>query len=169
MDGRSAGISVWVTRGPTVLRLERNDILSNQIATQLGRGFLCETLMPEREDVASCVDVAVMHRAAVAANPRSHSKTCSTFRTARRDEPAAQYAVDRKRFDSKNRADNRFKGAVCKIEMDTLDICGCRRRTTCLPCSPSGFAASSARHAPARRPMASGSKRTRHTTGRMQR
>ena len=46
--------------------------------------------MPEREDVASCVDVAVMYRIAVAASPSSHSKTGSTFRTARRNELAAR-------------------------------------------------------------------------------
>ena len=46
--------------------------------------------MPEREDVASCVDVAVMHRAAAAASPPSHSKTGSTFRTAGRNEPTAR-------------------------------------------------------------------------------
>lgn len=65
------------------------DILHHQIARRLGGDSYCETFMPEREDVARCVDVAVIHRAEMAASTHSHSKTGSTFRTAGRDEGAA--------------------------------------------------------------------------------
>ncbi len=49
--------------------------------------------MPEHEDVAVCIDVAVMRRAPVAAIPSSHSKTGSTFRTAGGNDPAADVEI----------------------------------------------------------------------------
>lgn len=55
---------------------------------------------------------------------------------------ASTRAVDRKRFVVKNGENNCFRVAVCKTEMDTLDISGCRRSTTWRRCSPFGSAAS---------------------------
>lgn len=49
--------------------------------------------MSRRENVPGGVDVAVVYRAASAANPFSYSQTCSTFRTAGRNNPAARTSL----------------------------------------------------------------------------
>ena len=53
----------------------------------------CQTAMSRRENVFSCVRVPVVYRAAVAANPFSYSQTCSTFRTAGGNAPAARTSL----------------------------------------------------------------------------
>ena len=53
----------------------------------------CKTAMSRRENVLGSVHVAVVYRAAIAANPFSYSKSCSTFRTAGRDGPAARASL----------------------------------------------------------------------------
>ena len=49
--------------------------------------------MSRRENVLGCVDVPVVRRATCAANPFSYSQTCSTFRTAGGDGPAARTSL----------------------------------------------------------------------------
>ena len=49
----------------------------------------CQTAMSRRENVLGCIRVPVVCRATFAANPFSYSKSCSTFRTAGGDKPAA--------------------------------------------------------------------------------
>ena len=53
----------------------------------------CQTAMPRRENVFGRVHVAVVYRSAFAANPFSYSKSCSTFRTAGGNNPAARASL----------------------------------------------------------------------------
>ena len=53
----------------------------------------CKTAMSRRENVPCCIDVALVYRSAIAASPLSYSQTCSTFRTAGRDGPAARTSL----------------------------------------------------------------------------
>ena len=53
----------------------------------------CKTAKSRRENVFGSIDIAVVCRAAIAANPFSYSKACSTFRTAGRDGPAARTSL----------------------------------------------------------------------------
>ena len=49
--------------------------------------------MSRRDNVFSCVRVPVVCRATFAANPFSYSQTCSTFRTAGGNDPAARTSL----------------------------------------------------------------------------
>ena len=49
--------------------------------------------MPRRENVSGCVHVSVVDSGTSAANPFSYSKSCSTFRTAGRNNPAARTSL----------------------------------------------------------------------------
>ena len=57
------------------------------------RDSCCQTAMSRRKNVFGCVDVPVVRRATFAANPFSYSKSCSTFRTAGGNDPAARTSL----------------------------------------------------------------------------
>ena len=53
----------------------------------------CKTAMSRRENVPCCIHVPVVYRSAIAASPFSYSQTCSTFRTAGGNDPAARASL----------------------------------------------------------------------------
>ena len=75
-------------------QLHASSILVLNILSGLNPGdSFCKTAMSRRENVPGCIHVPVVYRAASAANPFSYSQTCSTFRTAGGNAPAARTSL----------------------------------------------------------------------------
>lgn len=76
------------------------DQIINVFTTLAGRDFPSgsQTFLADTQNVAGCVDIAIMRRPAVRTSPVSHSKRTHTFRTTVGDHPAARARLGSESF-----------------------------------------------------------------------